>query len=921
MTTAYTNLLGLALPVTGDLNGTWGDVVNNSITELVEDAIAGSATASVTSGNWTLTTTGSGAANQARSAILIPTGSPGVTRSILAPNSSKAYVIDNQSDAAVVIKGVTGPTTGASIAANTAALVAWDGTDFVLVSQDLSNSVGVLPVSKGGTAQTSYTNGQLLIGNTSGNTLTKSTLTAGSGIAITNGAGSISISTSGVGTVTSVAASVPTFLSVAGSPITTSGTLAISLSGTALPVANGGTGQTSYTDGQILIGNTTGNTLSKSTLTAGTGISVTNGSGAVTIAATNNGTVTSVAATAGTGISVTGSPITSSGTFNITNTAPDQVVSLTGAGTSVVTGTYPNFTITSNDSTTGTVTSVGASVPSFLSLSGSPITTSGTLAIGYSGTALPVANGGTGATSTAAALTSLGAYPASNPNGYTSNTGTVTSVGGTGTVNGISLSGTVTTSGSLTLGGTLSGVSLTTQVAGTLPIANGGTGATSAATALTSLGAYPAANPSGFTSNTGTVTSVAATAGTGISITGSPITTSGTLNIVNTAPDQTVAIAAGTGISVSGTYPSFTITNTASGGGTVTAVTGTAPVVSSGGATPAISMAAATTSVDGYLTSTDWNTFNNKTSNTGTVTSVGASVPSFLSVSGSPITTSGTFAISYSGVALPIANGGTGATTNSGARTNLGATTLGSNLFTVTNPSAITFPQFNADNTVSSLDASTFRTAIGAGTGSGTVTSVGSTGTVNGITLTGTVTSSGSLTLGGALSGVSLTTQVTGTLPVANGGTGITSFGSGIATFLGTPSSANLAAAVTDETGTGSLVFGTSPTVSGPTINDGYTEEVFAASGTTPALSPTNASIQTWTLSGNSTPTSGTWAAGQSITLMIDDGSAFTITWSSLAVTWTTDGGVAPTLNTSGYTAITLWKVGTTIYGARVGNA
>ena len=56
-----------------------------------------------------------------------------------------------------------------------------------------------------------------------------------------------------------------------------------------LPVASGGTGQTSYTDGQLLIGNTTGNTLSKATLTAGTGISITNGSGAITIAATGSG--------------------------------------------------------------------------------------------------------------------------------------------------------------------------------------------------------------------------------------------------------------------------------------------------------------------------------------------------------------------------------------------------------------------------------------------------------------------------------------------------------------------------------------------------------------------------------------------------------------------------------------------------------
>jgi hypothetical protein len=65
---------------------------------------------------------------------------------------------------------------------------------------------------------------------------------------------------------------------------------------------------------------------------------------------------------------------------------------------------------------------------------------------------------------------------------------------------------------------------------------------------------------------------------------------------------------------------------------------------------------------------------------------------------------------------------------------------------------------------------------------------------------------------------VDLTTNVTGTLPVANGGTGITSFGTGVATFLGTPSSANLAAAVTDETGTGDLVFATSPTLVTPVL-------------------------------------------------------------------------------------------------------
>jgi hypothetical protein len=126
----------------------------------------------------------------------------------------------------------------------------------------------------------------------------------------------------------------------------------------------------------------------------------------------------------------------------------------------------------------------------------------------------------------------------------------------------------------------------------------------------------------------GTVTSVAATAGTGISVSGSPITGSGTLTITNTAPDQTVALTSGTGISVTGTYPNFTVTNTApSSGGTVTSVSATAPVVSSGGNTPTISMTAANTTTNGYLTSTDWNTFNNKQPSGSYLTAVTADAP------------------------------------------------------------------------------------------------------------------------------------------------------------------------------------------------------------------------------------------------------------------------------------------------------
>lgn len=136
---------------------------------------------------------------------------------------------------------------------------------------------------------------------------------------------------------------------------------------------------------------------------------------------------------------------------------------------------------------------------------------------------------------------------------------------------------------------------------------------------------------------------------------------------------------------------------------------------------------------------------------------------------------------------------------------------------------------------------------------------------------------------------------------------------------LGTGVGASVALAKKSEID--SKVSATGGAASGLTLNDGYTEEVFTVTGTTPALSPTNGSIQTWALTGNATPTAGAWASGQSMTLMVDDGSAYTINWASMSITWKTGGGMAPTLQTTGFTAIALWKVGAVVYGARVGDA
>jgi len=151
--TNFTPLLGLALPTTGDLSGTWGTTVNTAITDLLDDAVAGTVTLSANA-DVTLTTT-NGADNQARNAIILWTASNGATtRNITAPAQSKAYVVINAGTGSIVVRG-SGPTTGVTIPSGTRALVAWNGSDFVKIVSNpvvLTTDVsGLLPVANGGT--------------------------------------------------------------------------------------------------------------------------------------------------------------------------------------------------------------------------------------------------------------------------------------------------------------------------------------------------------------------------------------------------------------------------------------------------------------------------------------------------------------------------------------------------------------------------------------------------------------------------------------------------------------------------------------------------------------------------------------------------------------------------------------------------
>ena len=131
MTTAYTPILQLALPVTGELNGTWGDVVNNNITSMVEQAIAGLATINTwTTASHTLTTA-DGTTDEARCAILQCSGAPGAAATVICPAFSKVYIIKNSVTGGYAVTLKTSAGTGISVPNGGTALLYCDGTNVV----------------------------------------------------------------------------------------------------------------------------------------------------------------------------------------------------------------------------------------------------------------------------------------------------------------------------------------------------------------------------------------------------------------------------------------------------------------------------------------------------------------------------------------------------------------------------------------------------------------------------------------------------------------------------------------------------------------------------------------------------------------------------------------------------------------------
>lgn len=380
MTTASTSLLGLALPVTGELSGTWGDTVNNALTAILDVSVAGTQTITTDADITLTTTTGSASStgltgNSAQYAIIRwATASGTTTRYITAPAQSKVYAVINDAVGAqsIVLRGA-GPTTGITITQGEKCVAAWNGTDFVKIATSTADGVTTITFGSTGLTPSTATSGAVTVAGTlitSNGGTGLSSYTAGDTTYYASGTALTKLAIGASGTIKTSTGTAPQWVA-------------------SLNTSQGGTGVTSYTAGDLTY-YATGTALSKL------------GIGSSKTVLTSSGTAPQWSASLDT---------SQGGTGLTTYTAGDLVYFSTGT-TFTKLGIGTNGYVLTSNGTAPTWSAVGSSVStiSFGSTGLTPSTaTSG--AVTVAGT-LALASGGTGATTVAAAQTNLQVDPA-----------------------------------------------------------------------------------------------------------------------------------------------------------------------------------------------------------------------------------------------------------------------------------------------------------------------------------------------------------------------------------------------------------------------------------------------------------------------------------------------------------------------------